>query len=37
MNKYDFTAVLSYLAIPVINYDVNSFNKELEAIGVSCS
>jgi predicted HTH domain antitoxin len=35
MEKYDFTAVLSYLSIPVINYSVDDFNKELETIGVS--
>jgi predicted HTH domain antitoxin len=37
MDKYDFTAVLSYLSIPVINYEVSGFDKELETIGVSCS
>jgi predicted HTH domain antitoxin len=34
MNLYDFTALLSASSIPVINYNVNDFEKELDAIGV---
>jgi predicted HTH domain antitoxin len=34
MDMYDFTALLSASSIPVINYGVDDFEKELDAIGV---
>jgi predicted HTH domain antitoxin len=34
MDLYDFTALLSASSIPVINYSVDDFEKELDAIGV---
>jgi predicted HTH domain antitoxin len=34
MDLYDFTALLSASSIPVINYSVNDFEKELDTIGV---
>jgi predicted HTH domain antitoxin len=34
LDLYDFTALLSASSIPVINYSVDDFEKELDAIGV---
>jgi predicted HTH domain antitoxin len=34
MDLYDFTALLSASAVPVINYSTDDFERELEAIGV---
>jgi DNA-damage-inducible protein J len=34
IDLYDFTALLSASSIPVINYSVDDFEKELDAIGV---
>jgi predicted HTH domain antitoxin len=34
IDKYDFTVFLSYSSIPVMNYSVADFDRELAAIGV---